>query len=587
MAKDTAALRKANVSTARSTADFVVYLQDDIARKDELIRKLKDKNRDLEFAASQEVRRLQDEHAAATAAAEVRAQSAETTLQGKIGALQEQLSDVLEFKENKSRYDSELDAVKELLDAERKRRQRETAEMQRRMLGLKSDWREARSTEYASMLQQARGEAQRLLDTDVKRMVLNNKRMEEELTFHKEQAELARREKAALGSQAKALAREVALFADKEALFAKKAAFRSRENRDLKAKVKSLEQSLGEVAGDFEAHRRHVAASVSQESEELVSEVAALRSLVANKNKELSSMKRLAEMILSQRTEVEQFLLEALAQVKGELRTQQAQGARAAAMAHASRTVQGTGGTGTLVPGIRANASVASASGATGAALGQGGQGALQGSGAFNLTAPTGSKARHAKNMVQGRGGLGAAGSASLGLGATLPTRMASSGGERGASTLGRGGGAGQASVQDKKGKVHWRDLSASQRERVLHLLFAKLNNLPTSKVAPSLQKSQAEGKAEQMEHDTFEMDGPFGLAVGGSQQVQFAETHSIPAPPPAGDARGGLGGGDGRESKFAGGIEAMQSPGSPPSQAEEEDALGNYMASLSSGGDL
>jgi len=578
MAKDTAALRKANVSTARSTADFVVYLQDDIARKDEMIRKLKDKNRDLEFAASQEVRRLQDEHTAAASAADARAQQGEAALHSRLAALQEQLAQVLEFKENKSRYDSELDAVKELLETERKRRQRETAEMQRRMLGLKSDWREARQTEYASMLSQARGEAQRLLDTDVKRMVLNNKRMEEELTFHKEQAELTRREKAALGSQAKSLAREVALFADKEALFAKKAAFRSRENRDLKAKVKTLEQSLGEVAGDFEAHRRHVAASVSQESEELVSEVAALRSLVASKNKGLSSMKRLAEMILSQRTEVEQFLLESLAQVKAEVRKHTAASNRAAAMAHATRTIQGTGGTGTLVPGIRANASVASASGATGAALGQGGQGGLQGSGAFNLSAPMGSKARRAKHMVAGRGGLGTAGTASLGMGATLPTRLS----ENAASPAAPG----SSNAQGSRGKVHWRDLSAGQRERVLHLLFAKLNNLPTTKVAPAVQAGEHEAKTEQGAADTFDMDGPFGLAVGGGlQHLEFIEQHTLPPVPPDApqDSAATL---EARASP----IENMRSVASDAGEEQveaEEDALGQYMASLGSGRDL
>lgn len=40
MAKDTASLRRANVDTARQTADFVVYLQDDIQKKDALIRDL-------------------------------------------------------------------------------------------------------------------------------------------------------------------------------------------------------------------------------------------------------------------------------------------------------------------------------------------------------------------------------------------------------------------------------------------------------------------------------------------------------------------------------------------------------------------
>jgi hypothetical protein len=583
MAKDSAALRKANVSTARSTADFVVYLQDDIARKDELIRKLKDKNRDLEFAASREVRRLGEEHDEHMKAERGGAGEREGALQARVQHLQEQLQEVLEFKENKSRHDSELDAMRELLEAERKRRQRETAEMQRRMLGLKSDWREARQTEYSAMQVQARGEAQRLLDTDVKRMVLNNKRMEEELTFHKEQAELGRRERAALGSQAKALAREVALFADKASLFAKKAAFRSRENRDLTGKVRALEQSLGEVARDFEAHRRHVAASVSQEGEELVSEVAALRALVGTKNKELSSMKALAEMILSQRTEVEQFLLESLAQVKNELRAQRAADTKTQAMQHLAHSVRGTGGTGTHVPSVRATASAVSASGAaTAAAPTQGGADTIPGSGAFNVSVPRGTKGRAARSMVQGRGeraGLTSAGSRALGLG-TLPTRMATAPRAVNASTSGgaaaRGGG----------GKVHWHDLSSSQRERVLHLLFAKLNNLPTSKVAAMAQAGGQEQKQASTTyapaHGEFEMDGPFGLEGGESAPPRYGQRLAFTLPEHTASPS--------QEAPHT----QTRGDGGPPDDAVpvnadggEGDALGVYMANMSRHGDL
>ena len=163
LTKDTAALRKANVTTARDTAEFVVYLQDDIERKEQSIRQLRDKLRDVEFGARQEIQRLSQEHEQHVEALNKTAQERQSELETQIGQLQQQLATLSEFQEHKSRHDSELEAVRELLDTERKRRQRETAEMQRRMLGLKSDWREARQAEYAAMQAQARGEAQRLV----------------------------------------------------------------------------------------------------------------------------------------------------------------------------------------------------------------------------------------------------------------------------------------------------------------------------------------------------------------------------------------------------------------------------------------
>ena len=48
-------------------------------------------------------------------------------------------------------------------------------------------------------------------------------------------------------------------------------------------------------------------------------EVNGLRQLVKLKNKELRTIKKLAQTILNQRTEVEQFFLDALANVKGEI----------------------------------------------------------------------------------------------------------------------------------------------------------------------------------------------------------------------------------------------------------------------------
>ena len=338
----------------------------------------RDEKRDIEFAAGQEVKRLKAEHEAAFEALQRKHDEVEGELRGTIASLTASLAEVREFRDSRARYNSELDAVKELLEQERKRRREETAEMQRRMLSLKSDWRESRQAELSAMQAQARGEAQRQLDTDVKRMVLNNKRMEEELTFHKEQAELARREKRALAEQAKSLAREVALFADTEALYARKAALRARENKDLKGKVKALEGSLGGLARDFKSHREHVAGSVTRETEELVTEVGALRTLLASKNKELRAIKKLAEMVLSQRSEVEQFLLEALADVKREVRAEEAAAARTAAMAHATAATHGTGGTGTLVPSVRGVASAVASGGKAVAGAGAVGGGVVR-----------------------------------------------------------------------------------------------------------------------------------------------------------------------------------------------------------------
>jgi hypothetical protein len=63
-----------------------------------------------------------------------------------------------------------------------------------------------------------------------------------------------------------------------------------------------------------------VPVTVMCQVEELRIELSALRHLVRLKNKELRTLRRLSETILSQRSEVEAFFLEALDQVKQEIR---------------------------------------------------------------------------------------------------------------------------------------------------------------------------------------------------------------------------------------------------------------------------
>lgn len=171
---------------------------------------------------------------------------------------------------------------------------------------------------YDELKTQARAEAQRRLDDDLKRIVIENKRMAEELRFQRAQNVALSKEASASRTQSRALAREIELAADKEREYAARGSRRARQNQGLQRKVEALERSLGDLAREHEQRRKQESEKGAGQLDEARLEAEGLRGLLRARNRELRTVRRLAEVILGQRSEVEQFFLEALEEVKKE-----------------------------------------------------------------------------------------------------------------------------------------------------------------------------------------------------------------------------------------------------------------------------
>lgn len=91
----------------------------------------------------------------------------------------------------------------------------------------------------------------------------------------------------------------------------------------LQDKVKTLEKSLSHVVREFETERELITDNARIESEAARVELAKLQRVIEMKTQEMSKVKRLAKNILDQRTELERFFLESLAEVKLEIAANQ------------------------------------------------------------------------------------------------------------------------------------------------------------------------------------------------------------------------------------------------------------------------
>lgn len=80
-----------------------------------------------------------------------------------------------------------------------------------------------------------------------------------------------------------------------------------------------LEKSLSHVVQEFEEERNYLIKKAKIENEASKIELVKLQRVLELKTKEMNRVKRLAKNILDQRTELERFFLDALAQVKKEI----------------------------------------------------------------------------------------------------------------------------------------------------------------------------------------------------------------------------------------------------------------------------
>ena len=88
----------------------------------------------------------------------------------------------------------------------------------------------------------------------------------------------------------------------------------------LKTKIDLLETSLGQIVTDFEKERELLKFQNEQIIKEQSEELRNLNETTRVKTQELRNVRAICQMVLDQRSDIEQFFLEALEQVKEEKR---------------------------------------------------------------------------------------------------------------------------------------------------------------------------------------------------------------------------------------------------------------------------
>lgn len=500
-------LRSLKGRMSSETQEFVQYATEQLKQKDDIIKELGARLREIEYVKDAELRRLKQQMEVSLDSALSDQRQAEAELRERLRQSEIKIERAQSFLEVREKLETEISALQRELREQKEAYDAALGELERKYLIDKAALVKAQEAKVMELRRQAREEAQRALDADTTRVLIENQKMGEELALHSEETKILSKERLAMSEQARVLAREVEIYADKEKEWARQGVRKTQENRALTAKVTELETTLAAERRERSAEKSRLQKEYMQKTEDLRLQVDGMTSLLSLRNRELATVKRLAGIILAQRTDVEHFFLEALAQVK--MQVAQRRAAAATAALEASRTsLERAGVRAAFVPSKFTRAHAGNTRGApalTGAALTM----------MMPLDAP--SKMARTSLAQMARDASATRSDGSLALSAT---------------TGGDGGIMSNTSLPPAAPTVSNRpvdlsELTPEDRERVLRLLFARIHDAagrrartaaPTDSVAPSPHHSDA---------DPDSMAGPFGLSADIPDSLQQMELGS------------------------------------------------------------
>ncbi|KAL2916636.1 hypothetical protein HK105_203748 [Polyrhizophydium stewartii] len=234
--------------------------------------------------------------------------------------MQQEFSVIKDFRRKRQDLMRDLEQQKHELSDTEKRHKDIITRLERKFFEEKIRLQKEANRKISELATKAHKEAVLNLKDTTKEVYKENIRMAEALRYHVQEGEELAKMNAELVEANRQLTEEKDLHnvVVKEKIMQTKK--QEQEIKELKFKISSMEHSLSHVVREFE-HERDIIGNLARRELDEVRQVAdRLRSSLARKTLEMKHIKRLAQHILDQRTELEQFFLDSLEMVKSEIR---------------------------------------------------------------------------------------------------------------------------------------------------------------------------------------------------------------------------------------------------------------------------
>ncbi|XP_026881286.2 basal body-orientation factor 1 isoform X2 [Electrophorus electricus] len=233
--------------------------------------------------------------------------------------IQGELRTIKEFHKKKAQMEQDLSTMKENMYVADREHKENLARMEHKFFTEKVRLEKEAEQRIARLAERAHKEAIVQLDGASRSVFKENVRLNEALGYHlKEVEELKRINKTLVEENASlTLNEETSKLRLNENATQLEA--RRREISELREKVSTLEQALAIMEAEFERERAGARERAMVSTQASGMELEKLQRVLAMREREMSRVKRLARDIIEQRTQLELFFHEALAQVKQEI----------------------------------------------------------------------------------------------------------------------------------------------------------------------------------------------------------------------------------------------------------------------------
>ncbi|CCW63273.1 unnamed protein product [Phytomonas sp. EM1] len=214
------------------------------------------------------------------------------------------------------------DKVKELVDKHQIEAKRSGDKMSSLRMKMLEDRLRLRSIEkglHENYSSDVKGKANELLDRRSKEVYNENLELVREKVLLANDVKLARDREHALGEENTALRRAVDVNTSIESDLKEKCVQYKKEIVKLKEQIKSVEDSMEKVSGDYEARLVRQNAQHAKQIKALTKERDSARCDALQLNAELIKLRKASAQVLSQRGELENFFYEALNEVKAQV----------------------------------------------------------------------------------------------------------------------------------------------------------------------------------------------------------------------------------------------------------------------------
>ncbi|DBB12993.1 hypothetical protein WJX82_004975 [Trebouxia sp. C0006] len=300
----------------RDNFEVTEFLRREIVTKDEKISLLQGKMDEVKTAAASQVAAAKQASAEAKARAAADAERRVEESRTELAQMKEQLAAVLDYKQRKEVLEEEVAKLTAELSKLRTDAAEQMSEAEQQFVNTSQRVRK----EFESRLEEVRRAGEEdvhlRMDAGSKRIMQQNRSLQEELRIHIEASSELDAEVKRLSSERQRLASEVQMKREMEQQYAKRCTLQAREGREGQQKIAALERSLQQVLADFDAERQMLLQNSGQQLAEAQAESNSLKRLIKLKTQELKNIRRLSHEVLLQRSDVETFLVSSLKQVR-------------------------------------------------------------------------------------------------------------------------------------------------------------------------------------------------------------------------------------------------------------------------------